>query len=148
MRRVAKVPVRERVLDDAELKVVWRAADETRGPYGTLAKLLILTGCRRNEIAKLEPGELRADAIELPPDKVKTGEAYAVPLTPLMRSVLATCPKYNRRYVLTGTDAPVSNGNRAKNAISTPALQRWTFPRSSPIIRDWLATPWRSAAHH
>jgi integrase len=127
VRRVAKVPVRERVLDDAELKVVWRAADETRGPYGTLAKLLILTGCRRNEIAKLEPGELRADAIELPPDKVKTGEAYAVPLTPLMRSVLATCPKYNRRYVLTGTDAPVSNGNSAKNAISTPALQRWTF---------------------
>ncbi len=127
VRRVAKAPVRVRVLDDAELKIVWHAADEARGPYGTLAKLLILTGCRRNEIAKLEPCELRATAIELPPDKVKTGEAHTVPLTTLMRRVLATCPKSNRRYVLTGTDAPVSNGDSAKNAISTPTLPRWTF---------------------
>jgi integrase len=127
VRRPAPAPVRDRMLDDAELKIVWHAADEARGPYGTLTKLLILTGCRRNEISKLEPGELRADAIELPPDKVKTGAAHTIPLTTLMRRVLATCPKSNRRYVLTGTEAPVSNGNSAKNALSTPGLPRWTF---------------------
>lgn len=126
VRRVAKAPVRDRVLDDAELLTVWLAADKAGGTYGGFCQLLILTGCRRNELASLERDELKADAIELPAKKVKTGEAHEIPLTPLMRRILDTLPK-SGRYVLTGCDHPVSNGSKTKDAIETPSLKSWTF---------------------
>ena len=42
---------RERVLSDAELAEIWRAAGEMSAPYGAIVRLLILTGQRRGEVA-------------------------------------------------------------------------------------------------
>jgi integrase len=47
-------PERSRILTDRELKSVWRAADVIGGHYGTMIKLLILSGQRRGEIAALQ----------------------------------------------------------------------------------------------
>jgi integrase len=126
VRRVAKPPVRERVLDDVELIAVWNAADKVGGRYGAFTKMLMLTGCRRDEIARLEPGEIRDDAIELPAHKVKTGKSHRIALTPMMRQVLDALPKTNMRYVLTGTDAPISHGDAPKKAIVT-SIAPWRF---------------------
>lgn len=125
--RCAKAPVRERVLDDAELVAVWQAADKAGGRHGAFTKMLILTGARRDEMAKLEPGEVRDDAIELPAHKVKTGKAHRIALTPLMRQVLDTLPKTNARYVVTGSDTPISHGDAPKKAIVTPSVAPWRF---------------------
>ena len=65
---------RDRVLDDAELAAVWRAADAARQD-GAFVKLLILTGCRRDEIAKLEWWKIIANAIVLAPGRTKTASA-------------------------------------------------------------------------
>lgn len=44
---------RARVLDDAELREIWSALkDDT---YGDIIRLLVLTGCRREEIGSLLP---------------------------------------------------------------------------------------------
>lgn len=45
---------RARVLTDAELRAVWKAADALGGNFGTIAKLLILTGQRRGEMGSLQ----------------------------------------------------------------------------------------------
>jgi integrase len=127
VRRVAPAPVRDRVLDDAELVAVWNAADKVGGRYGAFTKMLMLTGARRDEMAKLEPGEFRNDAIELPAHKVKTGTSHRIALTPMMRQVLDTLPKTNMRYVMTGTDAPISHGDAPKKAIVTPSVAPWRF---------------------
>ena len=42
---------RERVLSDAEIAEIWHAASEAASPYGTIIRLLILTGQRRGEVA-------------------------------------------------------------------------------------------------
>jgi len=42
---------RDRVLTDAELVAVWNAC--TDGPYGAAARLLLLTGARREEVSQL-----------------------------------------------------------------------------------------------
>lgn len=119
---------RDRVLSNAEIAKVWRAADAAGGPPGDLVKLLLLTACRRNEIAALEPSEVQADAIVLPPNRVKTDVGHTIPLTQAMRRVLAKCPT-GGKYVLTGTDFPVSAGSRAKEAIDAhaPDLAPWTI---------------------
>ena len=67
---------RERVLDDAELAKVWRAAEEMGYPYGPAVKLLILTGARLNEIGKLRWSEIGANSIELSGERTKNGEAH------------------------------------------------------------------------
>ena len=65
IRKPAKEKSRDRVLDDAELKLTWEAADAEGGAAGALVKLLILSGARRNEMTELARDEITADAIEL-----------------------------------------------------------------------------------
>jgi integrase len=104
---------RDRVLTDAELVKVWTAS-------GHFVRLLLLTGCRRNEIAALSWPEVSADAINLPALRTKTGVAHRVPLTDLMK---ATLPPKRGRYVMTGTDKPLSPGS-LKPKVSIPP---WTL---------------------
>lgn len=52
---------RERVLSDRELAEVWQGAGEAAAPYGTLIRLLILTGQRRSEVAAMTWAELSDD---------------------------------------------------------------------------------------
>ena len=46
---------RDRVLTDDELRLIWHAAD---GLFGSIVKLLILTGQRRSEVTQMEWAEL------------------------------------------------------------------------------------------
>jgi integrase len=50
---------RERVLDDAELRAVWNACRDD--DFGRIVRLLILTGCRREEIGGLRWSDLNLD---------------------------------------------------------------------------------------
>ena len=55
-------------------------------------RLLLLTGTRRNEIATLTRDRILSDRLVLPPSHTKTGEKHEVPLTGLMRTVIAAQP--------------------------------------------------------
>ena len=46
----AKARQRKRTLDDRELALVWKAAEQLGYPFGSAVQLLILTGQRRNEV--------------------------------------------------------------------------------------------------
>jgi integrase len=53
----ARETKRDRVLDDDELTAVWRACDAIGWPFGPAIQMLILTGCRREEIGALKWSE-------------------------------------------------------------------------------------------
>ena len=55
----AKQP-RQRNLDDDELRALLVACDEVGYPIGSCVKLLLFTGCRREEIAQAQWTEIRA----------------------------------------------------------------------------------------
>jgi integrase len=81
---------RERVLNDEELRAVWRAADETGYPFGDIIKLLILTGARRTEI-----GSLRAEWVDfdkqlicLPKEICKNRRSHTFPLGALSSTLI------------------------------------------------------------
>jgi integrase len=84
------VTKRERVLTDEELGEVWRAASEAPSPYGTIVRLLILTGQRRGEVAGLVWGELSDDLASwtMPGERTKNSAAHMVPLSPPVRDLL------------------------------------------------------------
>ena len=79
---------RERTPSLAELAEIWHAAGD--GAYGRLIKLLMLTGCRRDEIASLEWREidLKAALITLPGKRTKNGYPFEIAITKPMRIVL------------------------------------------------------------
>lgn len=88
---VAKsIAKRERVLSDAEIAEIWRAAGEATAPYGTIVRLLILTGQRRGEVAGMAWNEISEDLATwtLPGERTKNGEAHMVPLSAPVRDLL------------------------------------------------------------
>ena len=120
-------PSRHRVLSDDEVRELWHACEaigavpgqNTQPPWGALIKLLLLTGCRRNEIARLEDSELNDDMISLPGSRTKNGLPHDVPLSPLARGILAGVQRMpNCKYVFsTNGKTPVSGFSKIKKKI-------------------------------
>ena len=97
---VARYPAkrRERFLTDAEFKKLGRVLDEAEAEGGASAgavaaiRLLMLTGCRKNEILTLQWKDVDLDAGELALADAKTGPR-AVPLPPSAARLLAALPR-------------------------------------------------------
>jgi len=78
-----------RALSDDEIRNVWQAAGHL-GTFGALVRLALLTALRRGELAQIERArDLLADRIVVRPEHAKTGAQHEVPLTALMREVIA-----------------------------------------------------------
>ncbi len=80
---------RDRVLSDDELKTIWSALPES--DYGDVVKLLILTGCRRDEIGALRRTEIDLEArlIALPGSRTKNKRAHDVHLADAAHDILS-----------------------------------------------------------
>jgi integrase len=79
---------RKRWLSEAELRIVWHACEDM-GHVGRIVRLLILTGCRREEIAALRWDEMKGgQAIVLPGERTKNGREHVIHLSPLMLAQL------------------------------------------------------------
>jgi integrase len=83
---------RGRAVSDNELRSAWHAAEDI-GSFGGLVQLALLSGMRRGELAGLRRSDIKGDRIVLEAQHTKTGAAHEVPLTDLMRSVLARQPR-------------------------------------------------------
>ena len=82
---------RDRVLSDAELAAVWRAAETEQSAFGSIVRLLILTGQRREEVAGMLWSELSDDIAtwSIGRDRMKAGQPHLVPLSPQAQTILA-----------------------------------------------------------
>ena len=115
----AAPPSRDRVLSTVEIKSFWAATDALPQPFGDALKLLLITGCRRDEIAKLRWDELTdGSSITIPGSRTKNHLAFVIPLPPLARAIIA---RQTRDGVFvfstTGGVAPISGWSKAKTKI-------------------------------
>jgi integrase len=114
-----KISVRERALSDQEIPIVWRAAGAVGYPFGPFVQLLLLTACRRNEIAGLGWSEidLDRDTITLPVERYKTGRTLVTPLSPPARQLIDVLPRHAEGdYVFSTTSGrrPISGYSKMK----------------------------------
>jgi integrase len=88
-----KPPSRERVLSDNEISSIWNGVN-IDSEYGQIIRLLILTGCRRQEIGSMKWGEFNDDMTEwtLPTFRSKTAQKRTLPITPMMKAILDKVP--------------------------------------------------------
>jgi integrase len=73
---------RDRVLDDNELAVVWKAVDTLTVPRRDAIRLLMLTGLRRSEASEIEWADIAGDMLTIPAARSKNRVAFSVPLSP------------------------------------------------------------------
>ena len=116
---------RDRVLSDAELASVWRAAEKVGWPFGPVVRLLILTGARRQEIAGLRWEEIFGDNIELSGSRTKVGEAHTIPLSTVALDLIATLPRIGNSAYLFSTSGktPVSGWTRSKELLDKAIIE-------------------------
>lgn len=90
-----KPGVRHRALSDDEVRHVWAVCDLV-GDYGGYVRMLLLTACRRSELAGLRWSEidLAARTLTIPAERYKTGRELTVPLSPLAERVLEAMPRW------------------------------------------------------
>lgn len=111
---------RDRVLDDEELKLVWRAADNLGPPFGLVVQLLILTGQRRGEVVNMEWGEINIEKRlwSLPRERVKNDRAHDVPLAPQVFDVLRHVPRISGRFIFSiNGENPINGFGKNKDRL-------------------------------
>ncbi|HFD15427.1 MAG TPA: DUF4102 domain-containing protein [Rhodospirillales bacterium] len=131
-----------RVLKDDELVTVWRAAERIGFPYGHIIRLLILTGCRREEIGGLCWSEVHDldgtdPRIELEGDRTKTGEPHIVPLSGPAVDILKDCPRAGGAYVFGRNGRYSFQGwSRAKRRLDARVAELAGAPLKEWCVHD------------
>ena len=76
------------MLTDAELVKVWNASEKLSPAYRDAFKLLVLTGCRKQEIGGLRWDETDGDEIVLEGERTKNCKPHIVPLPAPARAIV------------------------------------------------------------
>jgi integrase len=116
-RRDPEARERSRILTDDELRSIWKAAEDDKGPWGAVIRFLLLTATRRNEAAAMTWSEIVHDVWTIPAQRYKTNTEVALPLSSAAQKVLAEIPRIQGcDYVFTtdGRRAPIGGFSSRK----------------------------------
>jgi integrase len=84
---------RERILDDDEIRAVWKATEDNT-VFSTLVRFLLLTGCRRSEAGAMKFDEADADGVwTLPASRSKTKTEIIRPLSKTALALIEHMPR-------------------------------------------------------
>jgi integrase len=99
---------RARILNDDELRAVWKTAEAFSSPWGQLIRFLLLTTCRRTEASAITYDELANGDWTIPAARYKTGNEVTLPLSKAAKKVLAEIPRFKGCRFLFTTDGQTS----------------------------------------
>jgi integrase len=136
-----KEEARDRALSDDEIRWFWSGCEEIGWPFGPIARLLLLTAQRRDEVSKMSWSEidLKKGVWVIPAERAKNSRAHEVHLSAGALAVLKGLPKPHRGLVfsVTGDDA-VSGFSRAKDRIDAAMLRLRRRALGLPaLIEQW-----------
>jgi integrase len=125
-----KPPARDRVLNETEIGMVWRAADGIPPAYAAALRLLLLTGCRLREVCNMLHGERNGGLWTIPGSRTKNGLAHVIALPALARELIESAPRIQGSsfvFSTTGTSG-VNSWSRVKHQIGAAApIPSWTL---------------------
>jgi len=139
--------IRERALDDDELRALWRACHRLGYPYGSLVQWIMLTGCRLDEARQARWGEFTPKLWTVPPERFKMSTVHVVPLTDAMITLLDALPRWKRGdYVFSasGGERPFGGHSCAKARLDREMVRSWRaigrvqgIDRRNAQIENW-----------
>jgi integrase len=146
---------RDRKLSEDEIRDVWRGLDSVDECFARLVKMLLFTGCRRNEVADMKSDEIVDDLWTIPGSRYKTAKGHEVPLTPQAKALIGGRPEgfEGTAWFVFGTVGgrkPFRRFGRCKSALDAeiaklrkaegrPPMPRWTLHDLRRSARSLLA---------
>jgi integrase len=141
----AGVPPRDRTLTDRELAAIWAGCLDD--DFGRIIKLLVLLGCRREEVGAMKWSEIDLDTgvLTLPSERVKNRKPLSLPLSAIALGILRSQPRReNRAYVFGDRGAGFSGWSYATMSLHArltaagPALAPWRLHDLRRTMRSGL----------
>jgi integrase len=137
---------RERVLSDAELKVIWDATADN-SDYSTIVRVLMLTSQRADEIAALRWSEIVDDEIKLPATRTKNSRPHVVPIVPAVQAILNSRERREGDEFVFGRrqGRPFRGWGESKSALdqrikdSDAKIEHWVHHDMRRTAATWLA---------
>ena len=130
---VSDMAPRQRVLSDAEIRLLWQAT-ENLYPAGSFARLLLLTAVRRSEAAHMTWGEVNLDDALwiVPAQRTKSGVPHEVTLSSQAMDLLRSLPRFSGGdfvFSTTGGRRGIRCFSHYKDLIGAHAagLANWRF---------------------
>lgn len=136
----AKSRARKRMLDVEEIRDIWLALDEIAAGdapafYPAFVRTLLLTACRRDEVADMHTNEFDGDDWTIPEERYKTKREH---LLPLPDAAVAILPKRKDGYIFSsdGGKTPFSGFSKSKTALDAAITARRKREERKPMA-DW-----------
>jgi integrase len=144
MRRSSpKERARDRILDDDELRAVWRAA-EANGTFGAMVRVLLLTGQRREKVASMKWDDVGVDGTwRIPAEDREKGNAGDLVLPEMALAIIKAQPRFvDNPFVFAGRSGSYRTGHSgAKSALDArvPEVQPWVLHDLRRTARSLMA---------
>ena len=123
---------RERVLARDELRLLWRATASDQA-FHRIVRLILLTGCRRQEVGSMRWDEIDGDLWTIPAARMKGGRPHEVPLSALG---LAQLPSRATGELVFGIGASGFDGWTAAKGRLDLAMSALRAP-DAPALSPW-----------
>lgn len=132
---------RKRPLSDNEIAAVWKAAETEGFPYGSMVQMLLLTGCRRDEVREAPRSEVNMDKLTwvIPGKRTKNGHDHLVPISSKAAEILerlSTIGSGKLLFTTTG-DTPFSGLSRAKRRLDKTTLAELRKSNPNADLPPW-----------
>jgi len=128
---------RDRVLSGEELAAIWNEAGG--GDYGSIVRLLILTGQRREEVGGMLWSEIDLDkrVWRIDAERTKNGLAHDVPLSSRAVEILKNRERSGRALVFGSREGPFQGWSNAKSALDRRVLATLRESGADGSLKPW-----------
>lgn len=110
-----------------ELRLLWLACDDLGWPFGSMYRLLLLTGLRLREVAEGRWSEIDLEGRNwlIPAERMKNGEPHWIALSPQSVEIIKALPRIDKCDLMFSTngETPVSGFSRAKTRLDAAMLK-------------------------
>lgn len=112
---LGKEEKRDRVLDEDEIKQLWKGFEGLREPTRSLFKILLITGQRLGETRQMRWGYIEDDIWTIPKELTKAKRKHYLPLPPIALEIIKGLEN-GRKYVF---QSPMRDNEPVKEVHST-----------------------------
>jgi len=146
----AKARARKRILDDVELRAVWKQA-EASGSFGALIKMLLLTGQRRGAVLRMRWDDISDGVWEIQSEEREKGNAGSLKLPAQALAIINALPRISGNpYVFAAArgDGPLNSFSKAKQAFDEACgVTGWTLHDCRRTARSLMSRAGVSSEH-